>query len=51
MKLRLELALAFDLATLADLFTRGFAGYFVPIVETPEGLAARLLWPASIHGK
>ncbi|MEM7588153.1 MAG: GNAT family N-acetyltransferase [Acidobacteriota bacterium] len=42
MTLELRPAYEFDLATLADLFTRGFEGYFVRIVETPEGLAARV---------
>ncbi|MEM9595129.1 MAG: N-acetyltransferase [Acidobacteriota bacterium] len=42
MQATLRPALDFDLATLADLFSRGFEGYFVPIAETPEGLAARL---------
>lgn len=32
----------FDLAFLARLFNRCFDGYFVPVHETPEGLAARL---------
>ena len=39
---RLIPALTFDLQVLADLFTRGFEGYLVPIGETAEGLAARL---------
>ena len=40
--LQLRPAMGFDLAFLADLFSRGFEGYFVPIAESPEGLAARL---------
>lgn len=42
MTIQLAPALNFDLAILADVFTRGFEGYFVPIAETPAGLASRL---------
>ncbi len=35
-------ALDFDLHFLADLFNRAFEGYFVPVAESPEDLAARL---------
>ncbi|MEM8933316.1 MAG: N-acetyltransferase [Acidobacteriota bacterium] len=35
-------ALDFPLDVLADVFTRGFEGYFVPIREQAESLAARL---------
>lgn len=44
MVLRLDLrpALDFDLRFLADLFNRSFEGYFVPVAESPEALAARL---------
>jgi len=40
--LRLRPALEFDLEVLAELMTRSFAGYLVPVKETPAGLAARL---------
>ncbi len=40
--LDLRPALDFDLPFLADLFNRGFEGYFIPIAETPQSLAARL---------
>lgn len=42
MSLHLRPALEFDLRCLADIFSSGFEGYFVPITESPEGLAARL---------
>lgn len=42
--LELRPALDFDLRFLADLFNRSFEGYFVPVAESAEGLAARLLY-------
>ncbi len=37
-------AFDFDLGFLSDLFNRGFEGYFVPVAESAEGLAARLCY-------
>jgi len=42
MSIRLRPALEFDLSFLADVFNRGFEGYFVTVAESPEALAARL---------